>query len=332
MSNYGRRLLYGPEQPVVTSPIRPSDARSLEPPQSRSDFELRADWWEYDDPFDDLQPALLTAEQIKNYARVIGLVRPFDERLLKGATYEIGLADNVYYWDDKKKKKVISISSSKSEELVLEANSITFVQTDVEFRLPQYIAIRFNLHIKLVHRGLLLGTGPIVDPGFRGRLLIPLHNLTSQPLTIAKDEKIVWIEFSKTLFGQPSVRPGYRPEVQDFRVFPASKRWLEPDQYFQKANAGNPIMSSISGFVGDTRKKIKRITAIVYSVSTLGLLSIIVAVVGGMYGSWSVYNNALSTVRADEARRLQLEARVKHLEDCAITARKPELRSLPPDC
>jgi deoxycytidine triphosphate deaminase len=94
--------------------------------------------------------------------------------------------------------------------IVLEANSITFVETDVEFRLPQYIAMRFNLHIKLVHRGLLLCTGPIVDPGFRGRLLIPLHNLTSQPLTIKQGEKIVWIEFTKTSFGQSSDREGYR--------------------------------------------------------------------------------------------------------------------------
>lgn len=303
-------------------PARPANARSLDAPINRSDFELRADWWEYDDPFEDLGAALLTAEQIKNYARVTGLVYPFNEAFLKGATYEIGIANNVYYWDEKKKKKVVSVSSASDKGIVLEANSITFVQTDVEFRLPQYIAIRFNLHIKLVHRGLLLGTGPIVDPGFRGRLLIPLHNLTSQPVTISKNEKIVWIEFSKTLFGHSSNKDGYRVENRDFRVFPKGKRWLEPEHYFQKANADNPIMSSISGFVGKTNRKIARIQAWAYSVSTFGLVSIVIAVIGGGYGSWSVYNNALSVVRADEARRAQLEERIKRLEDC-MTKKKP---------
>lgn len=297
-------------------PAKPTNARALEVASSRDECDPRADWWEYDDPFPDLQPALLTAEQIKNYARVTGLLYPFDEKLLKGATYEIGIANNAYFWDEKKNKKVVSVKSAGENGIVLEANSITFVQTDVEFRLPQYIAIRFNLHIKLVHRGLLLGTGPIVDPGFRGRLLIPLHNLTSQPLTIAQGEKIVWIEFTKTLFGKSSDEDGYRREKHDFRVFPPNKRWLDPDNYFQKANAGNPIMSSIAGFIRKTNKEIGRIRKFVYGLSTVGFVSIALAVGGGIFGSWSIYNNAISVVRADDARRASLEARVKHLEDC----------------
>ena len=49
-----------------------------------------------------------------------------------------------------------------------------------------------------MHRGLLLGTGPLVDPGFHGRLLIPLHNLTSDEYTIRGDEGLIWMEFTKT--------------------------------------------------------------------------------------------------------------------------------------
>ncbi len=253
MFSYAKQWLYGPETRPVVPAIRPENARSLDEPTQRVDFEQRADWWEFEDPFDDLQPSLLTAEQIKNYARVTGLLYPFTEKLLKGSTYEIGIDRNAYSWDEKKKKKIVSVASAGKNGITLEANSITFVETDVEFRLPQYIAMRFNLHIKLVHRGLLLGTGPIVDPGFRGRLLIPLHNLTSHPLTITEGEKIVWVEFTKTLFGRASRADGYRTEKPDFRVFPKGKRWLEPETYFQKANAGNPIMSSISGFIAKTR-------------------------------------------------------------------------------
>ena len=77
-------------------------------------------------------------------------------------------------------------------------NSITFVQIESKIRLPEYIALRFNLRIKHVHRGLLLGTGPLVDPGFAGELLIPLHNLTSKKYEISVEEGIIWIEFTKT--------------------------------------------------------------------------------------------------------------------------------------
>ena len=50
---------------------------------------------------------------------------------------------------------------------VFPENSITFVQIESKIRLPNYIALRFNLRIQHVHRGLLLGTGPLVDPGFQ---------------------------------------------------------------------------------------------------------------------------------------------------------------------
>ena len=58
-------------------------------------------------------------------------------------------------------------------------------------RLPNYIAVQFNLRITHVHRGLLLGTGPLVDPGFHGKILIPLHNLTSEKYIIRADEGLI---------------------------------------------------------------------------------------------------------------------------------------------
>jgi deoxycytidine triphosphate deaminase len=292
----------------------------------------RADWWEFVDPFGDLQPSLLTAEQIANYVRVTGLLSPFDETHLKGATYEVGIARNAYSWDENKKKKLVSVSEQGQKGIVLEPNSITFVETDVEFRLPQYIAIRFNLHIKLVHRGLLLGTGPIVDPGFRGRLLIPLHNLTSSPYTIAEGEKIIWIEFTKTLFGRASMDEGYRKQGLTFRVFPKNKRWLGPDAYFAKANAGNPIMSSISGFIAKTNKRAKKTERKVNGLAIVGLISLAAGLTGAIWGSWSVYNNAIGIVKADESRRAQLEARVRHLEECDAITNRPSVDSLGKAC
>ena len=64
--------------------------------------------------------------------------------------------------------------------------------------MPDFIALRFNLQIQHVHRGLLLGTGPLVDPGFWGKLCIPLHNLTDQDYEIPKEEGLIWLEFTKT--------------------------------------------------------------------------------------------------------------------------------------
>ena len=111
------------------------------------------------------------------------------------------------------------------DELRVEANSIVFVECDLDFRLPDYIALRFNLQIRHVHRGLLLGTGPLVDPGYWGKLCIPLHNLTDEDYSISRDDGLIWIEFTKTTkthqdpgnLGRPPLdrREGYW-EIREF--------------------------------------------------------------------------------------------------------------------
>jgi len=302
---------------VAKAARRPANACRLSFPTKPADAEDRADWWESEDPFDDIFPSMLTAEQITNYARVTGLIFQFDEKFLKGATYEVGISGDAFSWNGDGTKNILPVQNSKQNEVILAPNSITFVETDVEFRLPNYIAVRFNLHIKLVHRGLLLGTGPIVDPGFRGKLLIPLHNLTSSPYTIASGEKIVWIEFSKTLFGQTSKKDGYELEKDDFRVFPKNKRWLSAAEYLQKANGGNPIVSSISGFISKTDKKVTSTQNWVRGLGFFAFIGLIFTFGGALYGSWSIYNNALSILNADKDERAKLMVRLERIENCA---------------
>src|ERR1041385_2141118 len=138
------------------------------------------------DPFPTIPKSLLSSEHIKLYVRETGMIWPFEpeEGRLKPASYEVSAGGKFIYWDEKGNK--ITENITKDSVFTLPANSISFVQIETYFRLPLYIAVRFNLRITHVHRGLLLGTGPLVDPGFHGKLLVPLHNLTSDPYTDRK--------------------------------------------------------------------------------------------------------------------------------------------------
>ena len=149
------------------------------------------------DPFPGTPPALLTADDIKKYVLETGAVAPFDPseagKRLKKAAYE-GRIGNVAYEFDAN----FALVKIPNDPLVVKANSIVFIESDIDFRLPEFIALRFNLQIRHVHRGLLLGTGPIVDPGYWGKLCIPLHNLTNEDYPIPRDEGLIWIDFTKT--------------------------------------------------------------------------------------------------------------------------------------
>ena len=119
--------------------------------------------------------------------------------------------------------------------------------------MPLYIAVRFNLRITHVHRGLLLGTGPLVDPGFHGKLLIPLHNLTSDEYTIRGDEGLIWMEFTKTShFAKEAVLTDCPRD--EFKETEPQKNNQPPEYYFDRASKNRPIRSSIPVVVADAEK------------------------------------------------------------------------------
>lgn len=148
------------------------------------------------DPFPDIDSALLNAADIADYVAKTGMIFPFDLKRLGPASYEMVLGGETLYWDDEEKKCGDGILQNNAP-LILGKNSITYVSVRETFRLPHYIAVRFNLRVRHVHRGLLLGTGPLVDPGFQGNLMIPVHNLTENEYIIREGEDIISVEFTK---------------------------------------------------------------------------------------------------------------------------------------
>ena len=163
------------------------------------------------DPFPNSPAALLSADDIIRYVEKTGMISPFDgmsgdKSPLKAASYESKIGSEAFIYE-KGVNYPQKIYDGSQDFLEIPANSIVFVESDIYFRLPPFISVSFNLQINHVHRGLLLGTGPLVDPGFWGKLCIPLHNLTNEPYHISKDDGLIWIEFTKTSSNPTHGRP-----------------------------------------------------------------------------------------------------------------------------
>src|SRR4051812_47149000 len=105
--------------------------------------QLRSQKYKSLDPFPDVPPALLNSADVADYVRETGMIWPFDPEKRKSASYEIALLGKCIWWDDGGKKQVLEIT--RSTKFVLKANSIAFVTLEPLFRLPDYIALRFNL-------------------------------------------------------------------------------------------------------------------------------------------------------------------------------------------
>ena len=162
-----------------------------------------------------IPPGMLSSPQIRRYIKNNYLVLipegqdsidkgACNENLLKPATYDMRLGTPAFRYEN---GKTIEFSLGAKEDsiekvskkLTLHPNSLTFVTTHESFRLPSDVIARFNLKSRWVRQGLLLGTGPIVDPQFSGTLSIPIHNFSSQFIEIAYLEPLIAVEFTKTL-------------------------------------------------------------------------------------------------------------------------------------
>ena len=271
------------------------------------------------DPFPDIRPSLLSADHIKEYVMETGAIAPFytgggRHSRLKMATYEGRIGDRAFVYN----KKGMLESLDFDTELTVKANSIVFVECDLDFRLPNYLALRFNLQIRHVHRGLLLGTGPLVDPGYWGKLCIPLHNLTDEDYSIARDDGLIWVEFTKTTAGQQDTTGIGRPPLE-----PLEKKqgYWNIKEFIERAatprdgiGAAVPIRSSISKVrrradsAATSAKKAQRWVRGIGLVGGLGAITAIVALALGLFVFiQDAYNSLAPRIDALEEHYTSLE-------------------------
>lgn len=176
----------------------------------------------WDDPRPDLQ-GQLTSEQILYYNDACtltvagGMIRPFEEENLKPASYNLTLGRRcVVEGED-------VFLTKAAPWLEIPPNSLAVVPMQQVLCLPHYMIGRFNLEIRFVYQGLLLGTGPQVDPGFQGALSCPLHNISNQPIRIQWGEVFAKIDFTKTATRAKDVIDAFK-EVPDEAALRAAAR------------------------------------------------------------------------------------------------------------
>ena len=278
-----------------------------------------------EDPFPNIYPSLLNSADIDDYVKATGMICPYySPRLLKSASYEAQIGDKAVYWNEKGEKCEVDLSDGKS--VTIEPNSLIFLTTKQKFRLPDYIAIRFNLRITNVHRGLLLGTGPLVDPGFEGRLVIPLHNFTTNPYSFRVGERFIWIEFTK-------ISPNSRWAKNQDDVEPRKgeyKKFRPPidsdiNHYLDEASPQLPIRSAIPealtqarDHANQTEKRVDEFDQTLRNYKNIGAVATVIAGLSIAFALISNYNdfsdlavNTTSIVTEVKSEILQSQATIR---------------------
>ena len=228
-------------------------AETLE--EAKEIFEKTRDFG--NDPLKNIPPSLLSSIHIRQYVEATGMLCPFSDKDCKGATVVAKIGGEYKYWDKdgNEKKGVLAdkIGIGKKTSITLEPNSIAFIPIDLDFLLPDYIAARFNLKVQHVYKGLLLGTGPLIDPGYEGRIWIPLHNFTANEYKFEYGEELILIEFTKIF---PPTKEELNASLDSTN---RSKAWkLSLNDIIKKAvGNGLSVISSIPDAINEAKESAK---------------------------------------------------------------------------
>lgn len=277
------------------------------------------------DPFPGIPSALLNSADIEAYQDKLGIFERdhFSRNRLKPASYELLLTGEVFRW----KKGQLNFDRtelSENQPYMVEPNEIVFISLGTKIKLPHYLAMRFNLTISMVHRGLLLGTGPLVDPGFEGNLLIPLHNLTSSVLPLTKGMSFIWVEITK-VSPYPPLDGVHQNELVEF---PKDKKDRKPLKYFERANGNLPI----SSILRETYEQVSDLQSKMRRVAILGVLAGAVSIAGLIFAGITLYIDSSQLVKSAQGEILdRTEEKISNLRkdtEEQVEALKEEYKSL----
>ena len=117
-------------------------------------------------------------------------IDPFDEKFLEPATYDLRVGDRAAVTTASR-----PIDLREAEMLTLEPGAMAILQSLEMLSLSKRIVGRIGPKSSLLRRGVMAATGPQIDPGFHGRLIVNLINLSPRTFVLRHQAPFLSIEF-----------------------------------------------------------------------------------------------------------------------------------------
>lgn len=184
----------------------------------------------------DIQAALASGEII---------ITPFSTKL-EPASYDLRVGDKAVT------KTVVHTDVAKELHLVIPRGEMAVVYPMERIQIGRNHCARIGLTSRLARQGLLLLSGPQIDPGFRGYLAVTVFNLGWRDIILVHSEPFTTIEFERL---SSTASHDYSGQFQN--------------QELMTADIINYVRTSRKGFadfereVGDIKREFKIINLIV---------------------------------------------------------------------
>ena len=215
---------------------------------------------------------LLNAQQIKAAVEAKQVqIEPYIDDQIEAASYDLRVGKEGITTTE---KQLVDIEQRGL--LSVRAGDFAVLTTDEVIELDAQHTARIGLRSKYARKGIVATTGPQIDPGFRGRLMVGIINLSPQDVSFSHHDSFLSIELHKLS------SPTHRPYDGPFQ----GRLKLGPDEIEQIAESSRMSMSGVMETLQHLAKDVSVMSA---SISSMKLWTPIICV-----GSLAVFTSIVS--------------------------------------
>ena len=137
-------------------------------------------------------PTMLTGDRLRDAVLNQTLMRNGDAGCSEGVKYDFRLSNHIL---KAKFGRPIDASEVSSDQLFIEPGEMVFALSEERLNLPSNVMAELSPKRKLSHGGILVIGGFCIDPGYTGRLLIGLFNVSSTRFPLIPKKKVIAATF-----------------------------------------------------------------------------------------------------------------------------------------
>ncbi len=139
---------------------------------------------------------VLSKDGIKYCCENMHLIDDYCPENIQACSYDLRMGGQYYYY--KKGDHGVNVRSlPKGGLLEIPPNAICYVITEESVNMPENLTASISLSFGLIKQGVMLAAQPPYDPGYKGKTVALLHNLSNEPVKIERGQHILNIVFTK---------------------------------------------------------------------------------------------------------------------------------------
>jgi dCTP deaminase len=206
-----------------------------------------------------------------------GLIEPYEPARVKPASYDISVGPEFHMPSEEE-----SPGPSKLENdtfIWIAPNAICTILSEETLNMPDYLAAGLSLPLRLLRQGIIMAPQTQIDPGYAGKIVVLLYNLSSKSVKIKRGDHLVTIEFRKI------DHPTSQPYSKGYTGLSSLSAYIQ-----------SPLTSSLAAMRRDLSAWQNRLLAFIPIVLTV--LAVAVAILVAIAGKPILFGSSNASVAA----------------------------------